>query len=357
MGTEAATRNRAIMDIYPPGSVYKMLVAAAALQLGVVTPQDKVYDSLASLGPPGVQAQAAAEWGNNNFGWVDLNRGLARSCNIYFQSVGRRVFDQEPEYMKKISYEFGLGVLSGIDLPGEAAGIAPSPSWKSQCFAPIYETRYEKKKQEIEEKYKLGQAQEQQGEGPDNLEAQMKKELAALAADYEANKDYYVDWRLSDSFFNSIGQGYNAYTLLQLANYVATLANGGTRYQPQIVEKIVDTVTGDVIKEYGPEVINRVSVAPENLAAVKEAMSQVTKGEGTAAFVFADMPQYSGGGKTGTAQVGNKDSVNYFNGTYVAFAPYDDPQIAVAVMVEYGGTGGDTAGRVAKAAFKSYFGW
>ena len=180
--------------------------------------------------------------------------------------------------------------------------------------------------------------------------------MDTLTEEYEIHKQFYVDWRISDSFYNSIGQGYNANTLLQLANYVATIANGGIHYKPQIVDKIVDTLTGEIIRQYEPEILNEVSVSPENLAAVKKAMSLVTSGEGTAAFVFADMPQYSGGGKTGTAQVGNKED-SYFNGMYVAFAPYDDPQIAVAALVEYGGTGGDTAGRVAKAAFKSYFGW
>jgi penicillin-binding protein 2 len=356
-GSEAATKNRAIMEMYPPGSVYKMLVASSALQLGVITPEDTVYGSLSSLGPGGVQAQAAGEWGGNHFGWVNLYRGLAKSSNIYFQSIGRRVFDADPEYMRKIGNEFGFGVRSGIELPGEVAGIAPSPQWKEEYFGPAYEARYQERLQEIEDKYLPLLSQAKGQSEISELEAKKKSEAGALTAEYEANKKYYVDWRLSDSFYNSIGQGYNANTLLQLANYVATIANGGTNYKPQIVEKIVDTVTGEVIKEYEPEVLNRVSISPENLTIIREAMSLVTKGEGTAAFVFADMPNYSGGGKTGTAQVGNKDDKNYFKGTYVAYAPYDDPEIAVAVMVEYGGTGGDTAGRVAKAAFKSYFGW
>lgn len=355
-GTDAATKNRTIMEMYPPGSAFKMLVASAALQLGVMTPDDKVYDSLSSLGPWGVQEQAVAEWGNNNFGWVNLYRGMAKSCNIYFQSVGRRVFETDPEYMKKIANEFGFGMLSGIDLPGEIAGIAPSPSWKKEYFGPTYEARYQEGLQKIEKKYEslLSQSSTEEASG---LAAKKKQEVDTLTAEYEANKEFYVDWRISDSFNNSIGQGYNANTLLQLANCVATIANGGTHYKPQIVDKIIDTGKGEVIKQYEPEVLNQVSVSPENLAAVKEAMSLVTKGEGTASFVFADMPAYSGGGKTGTAQVGNKTGASYYNGMYVAYAPYDDPQIAVAALVEYGGTGGDTAGRVAKAAFKSYFGW
>jgi penicillin-binding protein 2 len=356
-GAEAATKNRAIMDTYPPGSVYKMLVASSALQLGIMTPEDKVYDALSSLGPWGVQAQAVAEWGGNNFGWVNLYRGMAKSCNIYFQNMGRQVFDQDPEYMKKIGNEFGFGVLSGIDLPGEVAGIAPSPAWKRTHFGPDYEAAYREALQSVEDKYEEALGQLQGTEERSLLEVQKKGEMSAITAEYEANSEFYVDWRLSDSFNNSIGQGYNANTLLQLANYVAVIANGGTLYKPQVVDKIVDTQTGEVIKGFEPEVLNRVSVSSENLAAVKEAMSLVTKGEGTAAFVFADMPKFSGGGKTGTAQVGNKTGPSYYNGMFVAFAPYDDPEIAVSVLVEYGGAGGDTAGRVAKSVFRSYFGW
>ncbi|MCL1791360.1 MAG: penicillin-binding protein 2 [Peptococcaceae bacterium] len=356
-GAEAATKNRAIMDTYPPGSVYKMLVASSALELGVITPEDKVYDALSSLGPGGVQAQAVAEWGGNNFGWVNLYRGLAKSCNIYFQSLGRKVFEQDPEYMKKIGNEFGFGALSGIDLPGEVAGIAPSPAWKNSFFGPGYETEYQAALAAVESQLEEVLSRTVIAEERDLLLSETQNEMRRLEAEYEINKGFHVEWRLSDSFNNSIGQGYNANTLLQLANYVAVIANGGTLYKPQIVDRIVDTRTGETIKEFEPEVINQVSVSSENLAAVKEAMSLVTKGEGTAAFVFADMPGFSGGGKTGTAQVGNKTGVSYYNGMFVAFAPYDDPEIAVSVLVEYGGAGGDTAGRVAKAAFRSYFGW
>ncbi|MHB1407487.1 MAG: penicillin-binding transpeptidase domain-containing protein, partial [Desulfitobacteriaceae bacterium] len=168
-----------------------------------------------------------------------------------------------------------------------------------------------------------------------------------------------VDWHLYDSFNNSIGQGYNAYTPLQLANYVATLVNGGKHFSPYIVDKIIDPVNGSVVFENKPKILNTVSVSPDNLEIVKAGMREVTRGGGTANFMSLEVPEFTGGGKTGTAQIGSKDTVaeNLYNGMFVAFAPYDNPQIAFAGVVEYGGHGGTTAGIVAKAAFMQYFGW
>jgi len=129
--------------------------------------------------------------------------------------------------------------------------------------------------------------------------------------------------------------------------------------RPYVVDKIIDPVTGEVVKENQPEVLNTVSVSPENLEIVKKGMAAVTSGEGTANWLFRDVPEFSGGGKTGTAQIGSKTTTSgdLFNGMFVAFAPYDNPEIAFAGVVEYGGHGGDTAGYVAKEAFMHYFGW
>lgn len=129
--------------------------------------------------------------------------------------------------------------------------------------------------------------------------------------------------------------------------------------QPYVVDKILDPATGQVVYQNQPQVLNNVSVSPENLEIVKKGMAAVTSGEGTAAWLFADVPQFSGGGKTGTAQIGSKNTISgdLYNGMFVAFAPYDDPQVAFAGVVEYGGHGGETAGLVAKAAFMQYFSW
>jgi len=150
---------------------------------------------------------------------------------------------------------------------------------------------------------------------------------------------------------------------LQLANYVATIVNGGKHYRPYVVDKLLDPITGKTFQQNQPKVQNSVSVSPEILDQVKQGMRSVVTGSGnnagTAQYIFADLPEFTGGAKTGTAQQGNAGSSleNVFNGMFVAFAPYDKPQIAFAGVVEYGEHGGETAGYVAKAAFMKYFGW
>lgn len=356
---DAASYNRALSGVYPPGSTYKMITAMAALQGGVVSPSDSFRDDLSALGNADVQKAGFPEWGGNNFGMVNMTRGIALSSDIYFEIVGRRVFDSNPELMKQLSNEFGLGVKSGVDLPGEAIGVSPSAEWKKGYYTPSYDKMRDEKLKTIETDYSTKIAQAPDEKSKQNLQA--KKDVAIKQVDtwYQQMIKQNVDWKIYDSFNNSIGQGYNAYTPLQLANYVATLVNGGKHMKPFIVDKIIDPVTGNAVQQNQPQVLNNVSVSPQNLETVKQGMAAVTKGEGTAAWLFADLPQYSGGGKTGTAQIGSKNTIagELYNGMYVAFAPYDDPQIAFAGVVEYGGHGGETAGVVAKAAFMQYFGW
>lgn len=353
---DAASFNRALTGLYPPGSTFKMITAMTALEAGVIKPEDAFYDSLSSLGSG---SNGIPEWGGNNFGMVNLYRGLAKSSNIYFQIIGRRAFDKDPELLKKIANEFGLGVATGIDIPGEGIGIAPSPNWKRDYFKPYYDQVREEKLQAIDQKYTQLLSKAPSEEERKKLISKKDGEIALVEQDYKEKIEFYVNWRMFDSFNNSIGQGYNSYSLIQLANYVATIVNGGKRYKPYLVDKIIDPLTGEVVKENLPQVMNEVSVSKENLEIVKKAMSGVTGGEGTANWLFADVPEFSGGGKTGTAQIGSKGTAleQTYNGMFVAFAPYDDPEIAFAGVVEYGGHGGDTAGYVAKEAFKQYFGW
>ncbi|KGK89096.1 penicillin-binding protein [Desulfosporosinus sp. HMP52] len=359
----AASLNRALSGLYPPASTFKMVTAMAALQLKLTTPTELIDDKKSSLGNLAAQQQGTAEWGGNDFGLVNLSRALAKSSNIYFQVIGRRVFDSNPEIVLQIANEFGLGVESGVDLPGEAKGTAPSAEWKKAYFGPTYIKARDKKLAIIEADYatKLEQA-------PDALsrqKLQMKKDAEKNAVDVEYKQKVYenVEWKVYDSFNNSIGQGYNSYTPLQLANYTATLVNGGKRYTPYVVDKLLNPITGEVARQYQPKVINTVTISPANLDAVKQGMRAVVTGAGddagTASGIFADLPEFSGGAKTGTAQIGNVNTAleRIYNGVFVAFAPYDNPQIAFAGVVEFGESGGSTAAYVAKAAFMKYFGW
>jgi penicillin-binding protein 2 len=352
---DAASFDRALSGTYAPGSTFKMITGMAGLQSGVITPYDQFNSSnkIATLGVNGIE-----EWLPGGFGLVNLNRALANSSNIYFQAVGQRVFAKNTELVKQIANEFGLGVFSGVDLPGESKGNAPSAEWKAS-FGSYYEKIKNDALAAIETEYaqKLSGVSDQKEK--QKLLQQKENAKNKVMLQYTDNRYNYVDWQYFDTFNTSIGQGSNLYTPLQLANYVATIVNGGKRMQPYVVDKILDPVTGEVVFENKPTVKNNVSISPENIAYIKEAMSKVTSGEGTANWLFAQLPQFSGGGKTGTAQTGSKGTAkeNIFNGVFVAFAPYDDPQIAFAGIVESGGHGGETAGLVARAAFMKYFGW
>lgn len=360
--SEAASLNRALTGLYPPGSTFKMITAMAALQTGVTTPYEQIDDKITSLGGSDPQKSGVAEWGGNYFGLVNLYRALAKSSNIYFEIMGRRVFDSNREMIGQIAREFGLGVESGVDLPGEAKGTSPSAEWKKSYFGNSNKNAQEardKSLAEIEKTYKPKLEQVADETARQQIQKEKDGEIAKVKELYAQRTAEPLDWRLYDSYNNAIGQGYNAYTPLQLANYVATIVNGGKHLRPYVVDKLIDPLSGETVKQFEPKVLNTTSISPDVLQEVKKGMQAVTVGEGTASGLFYDIPEFSGGAKTGTAQIGSKHTLagDIYNGVFVAFAPYDHPQVAFAGVVEFGGHGGDTAGRVAKAAFMQYFGW
>lgn len=361
--SEAASVNRALSGVYPPGSVFKMVTAMAALKLKLTTPYEQINDIKASLGNLALQSQGTSEWGGNNFHLVNLTRALAKSCNIYFQVMGRRVFEAQPEAIKQIANEFGLGVNSGVDLPNESKGTAPSAEWKKAYFGPTEEKSRDKKLAAIESDYAPQLAKAPDAKAKQKLQIAKDSKINQVNSEYKQRVSENVDWKDYDSFYNSIGQGYNSYTPLQLADYTATIVNGGKHFQPYVVDKLLDPLTGKTFLENQPKLLNSVSVSPEILEQVKQGMRAVVTGSGdnsgTAQGIFSDLPDFTGGAKTGTAQIGNANTAlgGVFNGVFVAFAPYDKPQIAFAGVVEFGESGGSTAGYIAKAAFMKYFGW
>ncbi|TGE31925.1 penicillin-binding protein 2 [Desulfosporosinus sp. Sb-LF] len=360
LASEAASLNRALSGLYPPGSVFKMVTAMASLKEKVTTPEERVDDVISSLGNLASQQQGFPEWGGNYFrGGINLYRGLALSSDIYFEVMGRRVFDSNPETIAQIAHEFGLGVYTGVDLPGESEGIAPSAEWKKSYFGPTYSASRDKKLATIESDYAPKLAQATDAKAKQKLQTAKDSEIKQVDVWYKQMVSQNVDWKVFDSYNNAIGQGYNTYTPLQLANYVSTMVNGGKHFRPYVVDKLLDPITGKVVQQTQPKVVNTVSISPDDLETVKKGMSAVTSGEGTANFMSQDLPEFTGGGKTGTAQIGSKDTISgeVYNGVFVAFAPYDHPQIAFAGVVEFGGHGGGTAGKVAEAAFMQYFGW
>ena len=282
--------NRAISGLYAPGSTFKIVTALAELYAGVADPLEEINCTSAAWVDP--RAKCTREHGK-----VNLYEAIAMSCNTYFQEMGYRA---GIEAIDDIAEQLGLGQVSGIDIPGEAAGILPSPEYKATLFSP---------------------------------------------------DEWDFQWRDFDTFYTSMGQGYNTYTVLQLANYTATVANGGNRMQPYVVEKIIASDTGETVYQHEPVLLNTLTVSEEDLQTVQEGMLAVTQLGGTSYSLFKDLP-IQVAAKTGTAQTSVKGSDN---GVFIAYAPYDDPEVAFACVIEFGQSGGGSGGIVCYNVFKQYF--
>ena len=295
--------NRVTNGVYPPGSTFKPFLALAALEAGKRRFSSSIFD-------PGY-----FDFGGRRFrddkkgghGTVDLYRSLVESCDTYYYHVANDMgIDLIAAFMKKV----GLGARTGIDLRGESEGVLPSPEWKQKRFH-----RPEQRK-----------------------------------------------WYAGETISIGIGQGYNAYTPIQMANALATVLNGGVMYRPHLVSQIDNVRTGEH-RFFQPEVVQRVAFRPEYVDFIKRAMAGVNK-EGTAARAFAGA-EYTSGGKTGTAQVvAIKQNEKYDEAKvaehlrdhswFIAFAPLDNPKIALAVIVENGGFGARAAAPVARTALDYY---
>jgi penicillin-binding protein 2 len=295
--------NRALAGLYPPGSTFKPFMALAALELGKRTPRFTISD-------PGYFVFGDRRFRDSKpggHGTVDLYKSIVVSSDVYYYMLAN---DMGIEAIAGFMKRFGFGARTGIDLEGEAEGVLPSPEWKQARFA----------------------QREQQ------------------------------KWYPGETISIGIGQGYNAYTPLQLAQALATLANNGAMFRPRLVSHVDDPRTGE--RRYlEPQLVRQVQLKPEHVAFVKEAMAGVNT-EGTARWAFAGA-QYSSGGKTGTAQVvGLKAGEKYEeekvaerlrdHSLYIAFAPLEGPKIALAVLVENGGFGARAAAPIARTVL-DYF--
>ena len=295
--------NRAIAGMYPPGSTFKPFMALAALELGKRTPRSTIHDpGYFDFG--GRRFRDSRPGGN---GVVDLYKSIVMSSDTYYYQVANDLgIDAIAGFMK----HFGFGERTGIDLQGEATGVLPSPEWKMKRFK-----RPEQQK-----------------------------------------------WYAGETISIGIGQGYNAYTPIQLAQAMATLANGGAMYRPHLIAYVDDPRTGER-RPVEPELVHKVPVRRDHLEFVKRALAGVNK-EGTAARSFANAP-YTSGGKTGTAQViGIKQNEKYEeskvaerlrdHSLFIAFAPLENPKIALAVVVENGGFGARAAAPIARTVLDYY---
>lgn len=341
--------NRAIQATYPPGSTFKMITAMAALASGALDPNETVVCTGSYWKPPYIKC-----WGVH--GRVNLYKALAVSCNTYFQYAGEKA---GIGWINQVGKEFGLGEKTGLkDLLGESAGILPSPERKVKLNEGWVEEKHRENVARIEEKYAELISKATTEREKSKLEREKALALRYEESRYKTEYKFYVQWQPFETYNTSIGQGDNNYTVLQLANYIATLANGGKRYQPYLVSKIISP-EGKILKQFEPKLVAQVSLPPQVLEEVKKGMLAVTQPGGTAYSLFKDFPAHiKVAAKTGTAQTGRvgDDKNREFHGVFVAFAPYDNPQIAFAGIIEYGESGGASAGKVAKAVFEEYFG-
>lgn len=288
--------NRAIYSSYPPGSTFKPFMALAGLASGKRTAGYVMAD-------PGYFVSGGHRFMDDKVGghgMVDIHKSIVVSCNtFYYQLANDLGIDGIADFMRPI----GFGSRTGIDIPGEAEGVLPSPEWKKKRFRRPEQQR----------------------------------------------------WFGGETISVGIGQGYNAYTPLQLASALATIVNDGKVYRPHIVRHVVD-VRNSAKRVVEPEPIRQLSFKPEHLALVKKAMVDVNK-VGTGARAFAGAP-YEAGGKTGTAQVFSLKGAKYVEGRvterlrdhswFIAYAPADNPRIALAVLVENGGFGAQSAAPIAR---------
>lgn len=292
---------RPVYGTYPIGSTYKPFVALAAMSLGKRAPDTKIYD-------PGYYEMGKTRFRNAGsiaYGNVDAHKSLVVSSDTYYYSLAEQItIDALHDFMKP----FGFGQKTGIDLAGERTGILPSTDWKKSAFRDPEQQR----------------------------------------------------WYPGETVSVLIGQGYNAFSLMQLAQATAVLANGGTYYRPRLVRAVKQS--GMAPERIDAEIMHEVELDPKGVAAVRDALVDVTK-VGTARRAFASAP-YKAAGKTGTIQLFNLKGAKYNrdevderlrdHSAFMGYAPAENPTIALAVLVENAGWGSEVAAPIARAVFDAW---
>ncbi|MFA5104856.1 MAG: penicillin-binding protein 2 [Candidatus Margulisiibacteriota bacterium] len=275
--------NRAL-SVYPPGSTFKVVTLSAVLEKGIYHAEDMFFcKGYFQLG-----RRIARCWKAGGHGHISLAEGLVQSCDVVFYTVGLKA---GPDVIADFAKKYGLGGLTGIDLPSEASGIVPSSEWKK--------------------------------------------------------KMYKESWYPGDSINYAIGQGFLMVTPLQIANLYGLIANGRDRFEPHIALNIKDR-DGMVLFSSKPKIIGQIPVSSSNLKIIKNALHDVVlRATGRAAKI----PSFEAAGKTGTAENPNKPAHAWF----VCYAPYDDPKIVVASFVEHGLHGDQVTARIANKVLTWYY--
>ena len=294
--------NKTVQGQYPPASTYKIVTALAGLAEGIITPDNIIY------------CPGSYRFGNRSYrcwkyrgghGSVNLKRALSESCDVYFYHVGQRLGVNR---LAKYAQHLGLGRKTGVEMEHEKAGLTPTSDWKME--------RYGK------------------------------------------------PWQDGETLSVAIGQGFNLVTPLQLTMMTAAVANGGTLYQPEMIETVHDP-DGHIIERFQPVVLDHFEGQERNLKIIKEGLIEAVNGKrGTASR--AQLKGITVAGKTGTAQVVRLKQYKHLkeeeipykyrdHAWFTCFAPAEQPEIAVTVLVEHGLHGGSAAAPIAKEVLKKYF--
>ena len=298
----APLSNKAISGQYPPGSTYKLIVAAAALEEGIISPDTKIFCNGSFV----LGNRTYRCWKKGGHGYVNLHKAIVESCDVYFYTVGKIVgVDKIAEYARR----FGLGEVTGIDLPNEKKGLVPTKEWKL------------KKKKEV--------------------------------------------WQMGETISISIGQGFNLLTTLQLANAFSAFANGGTLWRPYLVKKI-ESDDKKIYKNYFPVKKGKLNLSAKTMEILNNALRGVVNEPGGTGQ-NAKISGVEVCGKTGTSQVLGLPSdekarrrkiLGAFqkdHALFVCYAPSKSPEIAIAVILENAGGGGAVAAPVARKILSAYF--
>ena len=265
--------NRATQGIYAPGSTFKMVTAVAALESGIITPSSIIQDRgiYTYYKDPQPMCWIYSQTGSTH-GRINVSQAITDSCNYFFYEVGRLTGIRT---LDSYASQFGLGQSTGIEI-GDSSGVLASPEWA---------------------------------------------------------ESHDQEWTDGQTITAAIGQSYNLFTPLQLANYVATLVSGGDHYQAHLLKNVKAYDNSRLLYMYDDEPMNTVEISDSTLSAVTRGMHELTV-SGSVAYAFENCV-VSAGAKTGSAQVGT----DIANGVFVAYAPYEKPEIAVAIVIEKGGSG------------------
>ncbi|KPU42245.1 stage V sporulation protein D [Oxobacter pfennigii] len=353
--------NYATMGAVPPGSTFKMVSAIAGLETGEITPSTIINDTGQYRVVPGFYGNC---WIWNYYqlgghGRLNVTDALKVSCNYFFFEVGRRIgLDNLSKYAKS----FGLASEpSGIEIYESPGDVANKEAVRKRAEAYSYfivlkeisEPNYDPKLGTFTPTDEQKELIKYMIENNDRDSAKLKDagitSYKMRSRILQAVRDTYNEYSRAGLVLNaSIGQGENRFTPLQIASYIATIANGGTRYRPHLIKEITKA-DGTIVKEIQPEVLSKIEFKPDTLSTIIAGMDAVTGEGGTAGAIFRNFPVKTAG-KTGTAQAsGSRDDYAWFAG----FAPAENPEIAVAVVIyESGGYG---ASNVAKAIYEEYF--